>query len=71
MGHESCGAVKTAVGTPAGAPSMGPNLDALIGAIRPAFDRMSTPADMDHLRDAVLANVEQVVRTTSCRRAPS
>lgn len=61
MGHESCGAVKTAVSTPAGSPSMGPNLDALVGAIRPAFDRMSTPADMDHLRDAVLANVEQVV----------
>ncbi len=61
MGHESCGAVKTAVSTPAGAPSMGPNLDALVGAIKPAFDRMSTPADMDHLRDAILANVEQVV----------
>jgi carbonic anhydrase len=61
MGHESCGAVKTAVSTPAGAPSMGPNLDALVGAIKPAFDRMSTPADLDHLRDAILANVEQVV----------
>jgi carbonic anhydrase len=61
MGHESCGAVKTAVSTPAGAPSMGPNLDALVGAIKPAFDRMSTPADMEHLRDAILANVEQVV----------
>jgi carbonic anhydrase len=61
MGHEACGAVIAAVSTPAHAPSMGPNLDALIGAIRPAFDRMSTPADMEHLRDAVLANVEQVV----------
>ena len=42
MGHETCGAVKTAVETKPGAPSMGPNLDALIGAIKPAFDRMST-----------------------------
>jgi len=40
---------------------MGPNLGALIGAIKPAFDRMSTPADLAHLRDAILANVEQVV----------
>jgi carbonic anhydrase len=40
---------------------MGPNLDALIGSIRPAFARMSAPADLDHLRDAILANVEQVV----------
>ena len=61
MGHDSCGAVKAAIETKAGAPSLGPNLDALIGAIKPAFERMSTPADLDHLRDAVLANVEEVV----------
>jgi carbonic anhydrase len=61
MGHDSCGAVKAAIETKAGAPSLGPNLDALVGAIKPAFDRMSTPADLDHLRDAVLANVEEVV----------
>jgi carbonic anhydrase len=61
MGHETCGAVKAAVEAKPGAPSMGPNLDALIGSIRPAFARMSAPADLDHLRDAILANVEQVV----------
>jgi carbonic anhydrase len=61
MGHDSCGAVKAAIETKAGAPSLGPNLDALVGAIKPAFERMSTPADLDHLRDAVLANVEEVV----------
>ena len=61
MGHDSCGAVKAAIETKAGAPSLGPNLDALIGAIKPAFERMSTPADLDHLRDAVLANIEEVV----------
>jgi carbonic anhydrase len=61
MGHDSCGAVKAAIETKAGAPSLGPNLDALIGAIKPAFDRMSSPADLDHLRDAVLANIEEVV----------
>jgi carbonic anhydrase len=61
MGHETCGAVKAAVEAKPGAPSMGPNLDALIGSIKPAFSRMSTPVDLDHLRDAILANVEQVV----------
>jgi carbonic anhydrase len=61
MGHETCGAVKAAVETRPGSPSQGPNLDALIAAIRPSFDRMSSPADADHLREAILANVEQVV----------
>lgn len=59
MGHEACGAVKAALGTKPGAPSMGSNLDALVAAIKPAFQRMSTPADEGHLRDAVLANVEE------------
>ena len=35
MGHESCGAVKAAMDTPAGQ-SLGPNLDYLIAAIRPS-----------------------------------
>jgi carbonic anhydrase len=61
MGHESCGAVKTAVDARPGSPSMGPNLDYLVRSIRPAFDRLTTPADAEHLREAVLANVEQVV----------
>jgi carbonic anhydrase len=61
MGHESCGAVKAAVSAKPGAPSMGPNLDALVAAIKPGFSRIDGPADLDHLRDAVLANVEQTV----------
>jgi carbonic anhydrase len=64
MGHESCGAVKVAIEAKPGAPSMGPNLDALVAAIKPAFERMSSPADLEHLRDAILANVEQVVNDT-------
>jgi carbonic anhydrase len=69
MGHESCGAVKTAVETKPGAPSLGPNLDALVGAIRPSFGRMSGAADMDHLREAILANVEQEVNDILLRSA--
>jgi carbonic anhydrase len=48
---------------------MGPNLDALIGAIKPSFDRMASPPDVDHLREAVLANVEQVVNEILTRSA--
>jgi carbonic anhydrase len=69
MGHETCGAVTAAVESKAGAPSMGPNLDALVGAIKPAFVRMNAPADLDHLRDAILANVEQVVNDLLARSA--
>lgn len=69
MGHESCGAVKAALETKPGAPSMGPNLDALVAAIRPAFDRMSNPADEAHMRDAILANVEQVVNDVLAKSA--
>jgi len=47
----------------------GPNLDALVASIRPAFDRLSAPADLEHLRDAVLANVEQVVNDVLARSA--
>lgn len=61
MGHESCGAVKAAAGAKPGSPSMGPNLDYLVKSIQPSFDRMSTPLDDQHIREATLANVEQVV----------
>ncbi len=61
MGHASCGAVRAAVETRPGGTSMGPNLDYLIGTITPAFSRMRSGADAEHLRDAILANVEQVV----------
>jgi carbonic anhydrase len=69
MGHESCGAVKAAVETKPGAASMGPNIDALISAIRPSFDRMAASADLAHLREAILANVEQEVNDVLGRSA--
>lgn len=46
MGHERCGAVKAALGTG----SLGPNLDALLGLIRPSIKGLS---DLD---SAILAN---------------
>jgi carbonic anhydrase len=69
MGHELCGAVTAALGTHAGDASQGPNLDALMASIRPAFDRMAEPADMAHLREAILANVEQVVNDVLTKSA--
>ena len=60
MGHESCGAVKAAVETPAST-SLGPNLDYLLKAIRPAVARSaSQPAEI-RLRAAILANVEETI----------
>ncbi|MCX6538047.1 MAG: carbonic anhydrase [Acidobacteria bacterium] len=61
MGHEACGAVKAAIESKPGAASMGPNLDALVAAIKPGFGRMDAPADIEHIREAILANVEQVI----------
>jgi carbonic anhydrase len=62
MGHDSCGAVKTAIECKLSKPApMGPNLEALVAAIHPAFERMETTVDHAHLREAILANVEQVV----------
>jgi carbonic anhydrase len=60
MGHEMCGAVKAAVETPA-ATSLGPNLDYLLKAIRPAVARTAgQPAD-SRLRAAILENVEETI----------
>jgi carbonic anhydrase len=69
MGHEACGAVKVTIDTKPGSASQGPNIDALIAAIRPAFSRMDDPADASHLREAVLANVEQVINDLLNRSA--
>lgn len=69
MGHESCGAVKAAIETKPGAASMGPNLDYLVKNIKPAFARMRSAADEAHLRDAILANVEQVVNDVLAKSA--
>ena len=60
MGHESCGAVKAALETPAST-SLGPNLDYLLKAIRPAVARSANqPAEL-RLRAAILANVEETI----------
>lgn len=69
MGHESCGAVKAALAAPEGTGSQGPNLDYLLQGIRPAFDRLPMVADQAGLRDAILANVEQVVNDLIDRSA--
>jgi carbonic anhydrase len=61
MGHESCGAVKAAIESAPGAPAPGPNLEYLLKSIQPAFGRMAGDADLAHLREAILANIEQVV----------
>ncbi|MEO8481045.1 MAG: carbonic anhydrase [Acidobacteriota bacterium] len=60
MGHESCGAVKAAAETPP-TQSMGPNLDYLLKAIRPAVAAAGARADAAGLRAAILKNVEDTV----------
>lgn len=60
MGHESCGAVKAAVETPAST-SLGPNLDYMLRAIRPAAAATAGGASGGRLRAAVLRNVEDTI----------
>jgi carbonic anhydrase len=60
MGHEMCGAVKAAVETPAGT-SLGPNLDYMLKAIRPAVARTAGQAADTRLRAAILENVEETI----------
>lgn len=60
MGHESCGAVKAAVETAAGT-SLGPNLDYLIKAIRPAVAATAGKPEAERMRAAILANVEETL----------
>jgi carbonic anhydrase len=60
MGHEMCGAVKAAIQTPAGQ-SLGPNLDYLLKAIRPAAARVASQPENVRLRAAILANVEETI----------
>lgn len=59
MGHDGCDAVRSAIGSSGAGASE--NVRYLLDAIRPAFDRLSTPADVQQLRNAVLVNVEQAV----------
>jgi carbonic anhydrase len=60
MGHESCGAVKAAVETP-GTTSLGPNLDYMLKAIRPAVAATAASAPATRLRAAILRNVEESI----------
>jgi len=60
MGHESCGAVRSALETPA-TQSLGPNLDYLLKAIRPAIAAAGGNNDAAGLRAAILKNVEDSV----------
>jgi len=59
MGHESCGAVKAAMETPA-SKSLGVNLDYLLKAIRPAVEA-SAAAEGDQMKAAILENVEESI----------
>jgi len=60
MGHESCGAVRAAIETPA-SQSQGPNLDYLLRAIRPAASATASASEGARVRDAILRNVENTV----------
>ena len=60
MGHEMCGAVKAAAETPAST-SLGPNLDYLLKAIRPAVARAANQPAETRLRAAILENVEETI----------
>jgi carbonic anhydrase len=60
MGHESCGAVKAAMETPAGK-SMGVNLDYVLKAIRPAVAAAAGAPEAEMLKAAILENVEKSI----------
>jgi carbonic anhydrase len=60
MGHEMCGAVRATVETPRGQ-SLGPNLDYLIKAIRPAVARAASQPERLRLRAAIMENVEETI----------
>ena len=60
MGHEMCGAVKATMETPKGQ-SLGPNLDYLLKAIRPAVARAASQPESQRLRAAIMENVEETI----------
>ena len=65
LGHESCGAVKAAAESTG--KSLGPNLDYLVKAIQPAVARSAS--ERDHVKGAILANVEQVTNDIVAKSA--
>jgi carbonic anhydrase len=68
MGHEMCGAVRAALETPVGT-SLGPNLDYLVKAIRPAVGRTAGQPQDARLRAAILENVEETINDLLTRSA--
>ena len=62
MGHEFCGAVKAAAESRRG--SLGPNLDYLVKAIKPAVKRTSSTPEQERLKAAILANVDEQIHDT-------
>ena len=58
MGHEFCGAVTAAIETKT---SLGPNLDFLVNAIKPAVERTANVPEKDRLKAAIFANIDVVV----------
>jgi carbonic anhydrase len=60
MGHEMCGAVKATIETPR-TQSLGPNLDYLVKAIRPAVARAAAQPESQRLRAAIMENVEETI----------
>lgn len=64
MGHEFCGAVTAAMNTKT---SLGPNLDFLVNAIKPAVARTAGAPGPARLKAAILANVEQSVNDALTR----
>ena len=62
MGHEMCGAVKATLDTPRGQ-SLGPNLDYLLKAIRPAVSRAAAQPESQRLRAAIMENVEETINS--------
>jgi len=60
MGHESCSVVRSTLDTPP-TQAVGPNLDYLFKAIRPAAMRSTGQAGDGRLRAAILENVEETI----------
>jgi carbonic anhydrase len=61
LGHESCGAVKAALETPAGTSAGSPSLDHLVSEIRSNLGNMPKPPDAE-LRAPVIKNVDAVAK---------
>jgi len=66
MGHEFCGAVTAAIDTKS---SLGPNLDFLVRAIKPALARTANVPEQERLRAAIFANIDVVITEALAKSA--